>query len=71
MNTFVLNIYGQFSLARFPNMATPLLDIGAELAKFGVDTKAPRLHPVCEMIHATSADFIDGELKPVRYFPLR
>ena len=69
MNEFILEICGQLPPGTFAAVATPLLDIGAEFAKFEADRKIDQLPYglTCRMIsHAASADLIDGELKPVR-----
>lgn len=70
MNKFVLQICAQLPPGTFATVATPLLDIGAEFAKFEADRRIGPRGQICRMIgHATSADLIDGELKPVRKFP--
>ena len=68
MNEFILESCGDLPPGTFAAVATPLLDIGADFAKFDADREIDLPYgSICRVIsHAASADLIDGELEPVR-----
>ena len=74
MNNFVLRFYGQDLSDMLSTLTTPLLDAGAEFAKFVPKTKPRYLahESACRLIKlASPVGFIDGKLKAARYFGLR